>query len=307
MTGAAANRRRWTHRVVAARWFVPGALAAGAVIVLAAVFLAGRSYGERSARQAPLRLVADWRADLVQQREALDRARSNVEDQVDALALRIGQMNAQLMRLDALGKRLTQMARLKAGEFDFDRPPGMGGPELPLAVAGAGPGFRSALDDLAGVIDDRERQLAALEAVILNRELSRQILPSGRPIDGGYVSSRFGERMDPITGHGAFHAGLDFVGAPGDPVLAVAAGVVSYAGPDGGYGQLVEIAHGNGLVTRYAHNSKVLVSRGMTVRQGQSIAKLGSTGRSTGPHVHFEVLQDGRAVDPQRFIGEASR
>lgn len=307
MTGTTANRWQWARLVWSARFFVPGVLAIGAAIVLAAVFLAGRSFGERSAREAPLRVVADWRADLAQQRLELERARRTVEDQVDALAVRMGQMNAQLLRLDALGKRLTQMARLKAGEFDFDRPPAMGGPELSLPVAGAGPAFETALDDLASVIDDRERQLAALEAVILNRELSRQILPNGRPIASGYISSRFGERMDPITGHGAFHAGLDFVGAPGEAVLAVAAGVVSYAGPDGGYGQLVEIAHSNGLVTRYAHNSKVLVTRGVTVRQGQSIAELGSTGRSTGPHVHFEVLQDGRHVDPQRFIGQAGR
>lgn len=306
MTASAANRWQRVQALYSGRFVVPGALALGAAIVLAAVFLAGRSFGERSAREAPLRVVADWRADLAAQRAELERARRAVDDQVDALAVRMGQMNAQLLRLDALGNRLTQMARLKAGEFDFDRPPAMGGPELALPASGSGPSLETALDELAGVIDDRERQLAALEAVILNRELSRQILPSGRPVAGGYISSRFGERMDPLTGHGAFHAGLDFVGAPGEPVLAVAAGVVSYAGPDGGYGQLVEIAHGNGLVTRYAHNSKVLVSRGMTVRQGQSIAELGSTGRSTGPHVHFEVLQDGRQVDPQRFIGQAA-
>jgi murein DD-endopeptidase MepM/ murein hydrolase activator NlpD len=286
---------------------VPGALVLGGLLVLAAVFVAGQSFGERRARQAPLRVLADWRTDLAAQRVEFERARRAAQDQVDALAARMGQMNAQLLRLDALGKRLTQMARLKAGEFDFDRPPPMGGPELAPMGPGAGPSLDRTLDELAGVIDDRERQLSALEAVILNRDLSRQILPSGRPVASGYVSSRFGERMDPFTGHGAFHAGLDFVGAPGDPVLAVAAGIVSYAGPDGGYGQLVEITHGNGLVTRYAHNSRVLVARGATVRPGDRIAELGSTGRSTGPHVHFEVLQDGRQVDPQRFIGVAGR
>lgn len=289
-------QRRSVRRLLA-----PFAAVSGCVIVIAAVFLAGQSFGERRARQAPLDALTDWRVELGTQRAQLERARAAVSNQVDALTVRLGRMHAQLLRLDALGKRLTEMARLKAGEFDFDREPALGGPESP-ASPGLVPPFNMLLDDVSRTIDDRERQLAALESVILARELTRQILPSGRPVASGYLSSRFGERVDPFTGHGAFHAGVDFVGAPGDPVLAVASGVVSYAGSDGGYGQLVEITHGQGLVTRYAHNRRIVVTQGATVRQGQTIAMLGSTGRSTGPHVHFEVLQNGVPVDPLRFM-----
>lgn len=284
------------------RALAPAALACGCLIVIAAVFLAGQSFGARRARQAPLETLVDWRSELEAQREQLEHARRTAADQVDALAVRLGQMHAQLLRLDALGKRLTDMARLKRGEFDFDRPPAVGGPQAVLSATAAAPLFSSLLDDVARTIDDRERQLAALESVILARELTRQILPSGRPVLTGYLSSKFGRRVDPFTGHDAFHAGVDFVGAAGDPVLAVAAGVVSYAGPGGGYGQLVEVTHGQGLVTRYAHNQQVLVAQGATVRQGETIAVLGSTGRSTGPHVHFEVLQNGSPVDPLRFM-----
>lgn len=290
-----------TQRRRVRRLLAPVAVAAGCVIVITAVFLAGQSFGERRAREAPFEALDDWRTELGTQRAQLERARTAVADQVDALTVRLGRMHAQLLRLDALGKRLTAMARLKPGEFDFDREPALGGPESPTAP-GLMPSFGTLLDDVSRTIDDRERQFAALESVILARELTRQILPSGRPVASGYLSSRFGERVDPFTGHGAFHAGVDFVGAPGDPVLAVAAGVVSYAGSDGGYGQLVEITHGQGLVTRYAHNRKVLVTQGATVRPGETIAMLGSTGRSTGPHVHFEVLQNGVPVDPLRFM-----
>jgi murein DD-endopeptidase MepM/ murein hydrolase activator NlpD len=280
----------------------PVAVCCGCLVVIAAVFVAGQSFGERRARQAPFETLAGWRSELDGQREQLERARRTAADQVDALAVRLGQMHAQLLRLDALGKRLTQMARLKAGEFDFDGPPAIGGPQAALSGTAAAPLFPSLLDEVARTIDDRERQLAALESVILARELTRQVLPSGRPVLTGYLSSQFGRRVDPFTGHAAFHAGVDFVGAAGDPVLAVAAGVVSHAGPGGGYGQLVEITHAHGLVTRYAHNQSVLVAQGATVRQGETIAVLGSTGRSTGPHVHFEVLQNGTPVDPLRFM-----
>jgi murein DD-endopeptidase MepM/ murein hydrolase activator NlpD len=290
-------RRYWVRRM-----FAPAAVVCGCLVVITAVFFAGQSYGERRARQEPLETLTNWRVGLEAQREQLEVARRTVSDQVDALTVRVGRMHAQLLRLDALGKRLTEMARLKRGEFDFDRAPALGGPEGATAVSGAMASFSGLLDDVARTIHDRERQLAALESVILARELTRQILPTGRPVASGYLSSMFGKRVDPFTGHTAFHAGLDFVGAPGDPVLAVAAGVVSYAGSDGGYGQLVEITHGQGLVTRYAHNRQVLVMQGATVRQGDTIAVLGSTGRSTGPHVHFEVLQNGSQVDPLRFM-----
>jgi murein DD-endopeptidase MepM/ murein hydrolase activator NlpD len=158
------------------------------------------------------------------------------------------------------------------------------------------------LDDLTRQIKDRERQLSVLESLISTRNLSRQIVPGGRPVTSGWISSYFGQRPDPFTGRTAFHRGLDFAGPAGAEVVAVAAGVVTYTKERFGYGRVVEINHGNGYVTRYAHNQRILVSLGDTVQKGQPIALIGSTGRSTGPHLHFEVLKQGRAVDPMSFV-----
>lgn len=272
-------------------------------LVMAAAFVAGRWVGAGSAVVAPDAQVIAWNAELARQRAEVARVRRAVEEQVDTLAVRVGQMNARLLRLDALGKRLTEVANLKRGEFDFDAPPAMGGQEIPasepIAVI---PELNDLLERLSVSLDDRERQLGALESLILARELSRQIVPGGRPVFEGYVSSPFGYRADPITGRSAFHSGLDFAGPAGSQVLAVATGVVTYAGRDGNYGQLVEITHGNGYVTRYAHNQRVLVAVGETVQKGNPIALMGNTGRSTGTHLHFEVLRDGAPVNPLAFL-----
>jgi murein DD-endopeptidase MepM/ murein hydrolase activator NlpD len=152
-------------------------------------------------------------------------------------------------------------------------------------------------------IDFRGAQLHALQGVMLRRQITDDMRPNGRPVNEGYMSSRFGERMDPFNGEEAFHKGVDFAAPAGSDVIAVAAGVVTWAGPREGYGQLVEIQHGDGLVTRYGHNSQVLVSTGEVVQRGQALAKVGSTGRSTGPHVHFEVLRNGGAINPESFVG----
>lgn len=280
-------------------------IAAGALItVVAAAFLAGAQLGEKQAERAVLDDIEGWSADLAAQRSAIEDARRVLDDQVGALAVRLGQAHARLIRLDALGKRLTEVANLDAGEFDFDTAPAIGGPETEEAT-GEGPvvpALDALLNSLDGAVTDRSRQLAALETLILSREVARQIIPGGRPVESGYISSFFGKRPDPFTGENTFHAGLDFAGAPGTRVLAAADGVVSYAGTDGGYGRLVEITHGNGYVTRYGHNSTLLVEAGQTVRRGDPVALMGSTGRSTGTHLHFEVLRDGRAVNPMSFV-----
>jgi len=248
--------------------------------------------------------VAEWSEELARQSESIAEARRILDDQVGALAVRLGQTHARLIRLDALGKRLAEAANLDPSEFNFDEAPAVGGPEGEQ-LAGEGPALPAVdglLDSLDGAVSDRSRQLAALETLILSRELARQIVPGGRPVESGYISSFFGKRPDPFTGETAFHAGLDFAGAAGTRVLAVADGVVSYAGPDRGFGKLVEITHGNGYLTRYAHNSTLLVEAGQTVRRGDPVALMGSTGRSTGTHLHFEVLRDGRPVNPLSFI-----
>jgi murein DD-endopeptidase MepM/ murein hydrolase activator NlpD len=152
-------------------------------------------------------------------------------------------------------------------------------------------------------VDLRESQLSALENVILARELKAEIHPEGRPVSNGFISSYFGERSDPFDGREAFHKGVDFAAPAGSKVVAVAAGVVTWAGERSGFGKLVEINHGDGYVTRYAHNERMLVRVGQTIKRGEPLALMGSTGRSTGPHVHFEVLRNGRQVDPLSFIG----
>jgi murein DD-endopeptidase MepM/ murein hydrolase activator NlpD len=164
------------------------------------------------------------------------------------------------------------------------------------------PALDSMLDSMDAQIDDRRRQLTALQNLIMTRELARQIVPGGRPVESGYISSLYGQRTDPFDGNQATHRGIDFAGAAGSQVLAVADGIVSHTGLDGGYGRMIEVTHGDGYVTRYAHNAKVLVKPGQTVKRGDAIALMGSTGRSTGPHVHFEVLRNGKPMNPLSFV-----
>jgi len=231
------------------------------------------------------------------------KTRRELQDRLDALAGRVGQMNARMIRLDALGRRLTEMANLDKGEFNFDSEPAVGGPEgLVEGAVATSSDLTAMLDDLTHQIRDRERQLSVLESLISTRNLSQQIVPGGRPVVKGWISSYYGPRTDPFTGRNAFHRGVDFAGPAGSEVVAVASGVVTFAKERFGYGTTVEINHGGGYVTRYGHNQKVLVAVGDTVQKGQSIALIGSTGRSTGPHLHFEVLKQGRAVDPMSFV-----
>jgi murein DD-endopeptidase MepM/ murein hydrolase activator NlpD len=241
---------------------------------------------------------------LAEQKKQIADLKQQVQLRVDAMAMRLGEVNAHVIRLDALGKRLTEMADIDSREFNFDRDPPRGGPE------GDGEGMSAQIPDLSAQlsqleqrVDLRETQLSALENVILARELHQEIHPEGRPVANGFISSYFGERADPFDGLETFHKGVDFAGTVGSPVTAVAAGVVTWAGERTGYGKLVEINHGDGFTTRYAHNERTLVTVGQTVKRGESVALMGSTGRSTGPHVHFEVLRNGRQVDPLSYIG----
>lgn len=281
---------------------VLGGLSAITLGLLGLAFAAGMQLGERSgARRAPGSPVQLARTLVEQQREIAEM-RALVQERVDALAARMGQVNAHVLRLDALGKRLTQMANINSREFDFDSAPAVGGPETE-GLAAQLPDLAAMLARLEERVALRDSQLSALENVILQRELRAQIVPEGRPVRQGFVSSYFGERQDPFSGHQAFHRGVDFASEEGSEVIAVASGVVTFAGERAGYGTMVEIAHGDGYVTRYGHNQSNLVEVGQTVTRGQVIATMGSTGRSTGPHVHFEVLRAGMHVDPLSFIG----
>lgn len=247
-----------------------------------------------------------WQQELAQQQAEIAAARRLADDHLNALALRLGQMQAQLLRINALGERLTKIADLDAAEFNFDQLPAQGGPvaatELPDTEL---PEFLRALDDLQAQLEDRRRKLTVLENLVLDQNLKAQVSPTGRPIEKGWISSYFGKRTDPFTGKPAQHEGMDFAGKAGSNVVAVAAGVVTWSGKRYGYGQMVELNHGNGYVTRYGHNQDNLVQVGDKVEKGQTIALMGSSGRSTGPHVHFEVLRKGKVVNPSKYIQAA--
>ena len=231
----------------------------------------------------------------------LDKVRREAQHEVNALAARLAELQAQANRLNALGARLTRSGQLQDGEFEFDKPVGQGGAGRASDMP---PGeLRRRIVLLEGQYRDADTQLSVLESLLFNRELDRNAVPSRDPIAGSYITSGFGGRADPFGGGSQFHKGIDFEADVGDPVLAVADGVVSYSGVRSGYGNVVEIDHGNGYVTRYAHNSRLERQVGDLVRAGQEIAKAGSTGRSTGAHVHFEVWQDGVVVNPRKFLG----
>lgn len=275
-----------------------------AVAICSLTFYTGWRVADAFGVRNPDAQVAEWTAELEEQREILASTRNALQQNVDALALRLGQMNSRVVRLDALGARLTQMAGLDEGEFDFSTVPSLGGPEeLILGVSGNHiGGLLETLNLLDLQLNDRSRQLGVLEDLLLNRKLADEVHPEGRPVKSGYVSSGFGERSDPFTGRLAFHQGVDFAGREGNEIIAVASGVVTWAGPRYDFGVMVEINHGNGYVTRYAHNDENLVAVGDTVKRGDVIARMGDTGRATGPNLHFEVLQDGRRVDPLTVI-----
>lgn len=229
--------------------------------------------------------------------------RQQVQDRVDAMAIRVGELNAHVIRLDALGRRLTTMANINSRELNFDAPPSVGGPEEGAGGAAAQlPDLNQMLNDMQRKLEQRDAQLFALENIVISQSLSNAVRPEGRPVLEGYISSYFGGRQDPFDGSDSVHRGVDFAGPLGSQIMSVAAGVVTRAEAVSGYGNLIEINHGNGFMTRYGHNQRLLVRAGDTVNRGTAIALMGSTGRSTGPHVHFEVLQNGRQVDPLKFI-----
>lgn len=292
------NLAQWSARRV---W---ASLSVVAIALCGLTFLAGFKLAEVAGIHSPDARIAEWRAELEQQESLLATTRESLQKKLDALALRLGQMNAHVVRLDALGSRLTQMADLADGEFDFSSVPSVGGPEERVFESETSQlnGLVSALDLLDRQLSDRSQQLGVLEDLLLNRKLADEVHPEGRPVTSGYISSLFGSRNDPFTGQLGDHKGVDFAGREGSDILAVASGVVTWAGDRYGYGEMVEVNHGNGYLTRYAHNSENLVAVGDTVKRGDVIARMGDTGRATGPNLHFEVLLNGRNVDPLTVI-----
>jgi murein DD-endopeptidase MepM/ murein hydrolase activator NlpD len=273
-------------------------IALGAIfLVLATAFGAG--YLTRGANGAALEEIARMQAQLDAQSLELAQARDEAQREVNAIAARVGELQAQANRLNALGDRLTRVGKLKDGEFNFGELPGQGGGESAGDVPSGD--LLSSLDQLQSQFDQSGRQLNVLEALLFDQTLDSNSTPAGMPAPG-YISSRYGGRNDPFGRGRAHHQGIDIDANSGDPVTAAAEGVVSFSGVRGGYGNVVEIDHGNGYKTLYAHNSANLVKAGDVVRAGQRIAKVGSTGRSTGSHLHFEVQLNGRQVNPRQYL-----
>lgn len=251
-----------------------------------------------------LLLAAQVSAQEEQKRKTEEFLRENL----NAMAIKLGQMQAQLMRLDALGERLSALAGLKPGEFRFSESPGRGGPfssvppqDLSMAE------FSRQLEQISRQMENRNDSLGILESQLFDAKVKKKLMPTIPPVDGSWSASSFGWRIDPFNGMLALHEGVDFVVDAGTPVFAAAGGVVSFAGSNGPYGNMIEIDHGNDFTTRYAHCSRLLVAQGEVVQRGSKIAESGSTGRATGPHVHFEVRYRGVAQNPVRFLQASAR
>lgn len=243
--------------------------------------------------------VSQLQKQVAEQNKHIAELKADNQRDMNAMALRLAELQAQANRLNALGIRLTRDSKLNGGEFDFNRAPGAGGGEQAEDVSAAE--LEKNLKQLQAEFETSSQQLSVLESMLFEQELELKSQPTTRPTDS-YVTSDFGYRMHPVLGGRAHHNGIDFEADIGDPVRSAGNGLIKFAGWKAGFGNVVEIDHQNGYVTLYAHNSAFVVKEGDIVRAGQVVAKAGSTGRSTGPHVHFEVLKEGRPVNPRAFL-----
>ncbi len=265
--------------------------------------LGGRLSPEQRTAMTELTTLRDA---VTQQQAELERLRVERNDHLNALALQLGQLQARATRIEALGERLTELSELGDGEFDFRSQPALGGPAEPVSdPAMNSDRLEVALASLGQRLDERHQQLDVLGQMLSTSQIEQTLRPAGRPVKSGWQSSGCCERIDPFTGKTASHMGIDFSGKAGSEIVAVASGVVTWSGSRFDYGNTVDIDHGNGYVTRYAHNQENLVAVGDKVEAGQTIALMGSTGRSTAPHVHFEVHKNGRRINPTRFVRTA--
>jgi murein DD-endopeptidase MepM/ murein hydrolase activator NlpD len=299
---------RFNHKKGSIDLCVPGAAAwvlAVFVLLCAVLAFGGYQLGKHQALQArDTRNLTELQLALVEEQRLVADARAETRAHLDALAMRIASLQAHLMRLDAVGQRLVSLGKLDQDEFNFnDEPPvgGLVGDEgRPQEVAE----LAADMQRVDRILDDREKKLLMLEDLLVNRQLIKETRPSGRPVAKGWISSLYGYRTDPFSGRKTLHKGMDFAGKAGTPVVALAAGVVVRSDRDKGYGNVVELRHTDGYTTRYAHNQENLVQPGDMVSKGQTIALMGSTGRSNGPHVHLEVRKNGRVIDPRRYLAK---
>jgi murein DD-endopeptidase MepM/ murein hydrolase activator NlpD len=251
--------------------------------------------------------VETWRTELKDNGRQIANARVDVQLHLNAFSEQMAKQQAHIARLDALAMYLIKVAKIDSDLFNFNEK--LSEEDLYInendgtTTENSGEFFR-AFDLLANNLLILDNQLNLLQSVLKYQKLDRQTMVNGKPIKNGYISSYFGYRNHPISKRKLFHSGIDFVNKEGTPILAVASGVVSWASPKGGYGNLVEINHGDGYSTRYAHNSTILVKIGDLINKGDEIAKMGSTGRSTGAHVHFEVWRDGKPENPISYLAK---
>lgn len=284
------------------RWQV--VLLVGAL--LGAAFYAGRvSYNPSDAHAR----VVYTQTGLQQQRQEVELLKQATEQRLTGMLLKLGEMQGQLQRLNALGEKLALEYNLNVDEFNFRMAPAVGGPaqEVVDIDIESSAEVLASMDIMLGELDDKSQQLQALESILLNHHISDQSYIAGRPIASGWLSSYYGIRKDPFSGLPAMHKGLDFAGDEGSGVIATGAGIVTWAGDRYGYGQMIEIDHGDGITTRYGHNKHLDVKVGDVVTKGQQIAQMGKTGRATGAHVHYEVLRHGKQLDPLPFISRGKK
>jgi len=226
------------------------------------------------------------------------------EEHLTALTIKLAELQSHILRLNALGDRLAEDANIPEKEFNFTQLPPSGGPKLDFSVQDK-KSLAELLMEITALenkLGYEEKQLKMLESLTLGHHIENNSYLSGRPISKGWLSSYYGIRKDPFNGRAAMHKGIDFAGKEDSAIIATASGVVSWSGSRYGYGQLIEINHGDGIKTRYGHNKILLVSVGDVVSKGQAIARMGSTGRSTGPHVHYEILRNNKQIDPIKFV-----
>lgn len=273
---------------------------AGLALAFGVVMISGRSTQTPEETYARLNFA---QTGLSEQRQELESVKAATEQQLAGMVLKLGEVQSQLQRVNALGARLVEQADLNPQEFSFDDLPAAGGPLSGDTIQIAGNNEMLAqIDQVMSELDNKSQQLLALESILMNHHINEERYLEGRPIRKGWLSSYYGIRKDPFTGQPAMHEGLDFAGKDGADVISTGAGIVTWSGERYGYGNLIEIDHGDGLVTRYGHNKSLNVKIGDIVTKGQVIAKMGSTGRSTGAHVHYEVLKHGRHQDPLPYV-----
>lgn len=233
--------------------------------------------------------------------------REKVRENLNAMAVRLGEMQAQLMRLDSMGERLAGLAGIKRqdiGPTAINTKDGRGGPlHQPMSLSAEE--LRQAVETLSRQLEAKTDTMSLMESQLLDERIRKNKLPTSLPLESSWNASSFGWRLDPFTGQADLHTGVDFPAEHGTPIMSAAAGVVVNVEKHAAYGNFVDIDHGDDLVTRYAHCSKVLVQPGALIKRGQAVAEVGSTGRSTGPHLHFEVRVHGTPQNPNRFLEAA--